>query len=267
MFKTVMKLVKRIARINAKHREVGYDKSTTSIVIAGVENGWAGKCPGSLLDADNMVSLFKKTADNFDITVLKDKQATTTAWTSAVKNAVKKDLAIIYYSGHGGQDTSHNLGKANFEDDNANEFICLYDKPLLDDKIWNLINQSTGRVVCIWDCCHSATMFRTVNLTKRKTFNDFSGFLFAKSLLFAAQSKRDFSGMSLWNLSGCPDNEYSYGDANGGLLTNAILKYAKDYLTYDEVWKEIKSDCNLRKSEAAQKTEIGKPFNDKFFAQ
>lgn len=262
----IMNWFKKNFRLNSEHKEVPYEKSTTSIVLAGVENGWAGACPGALKDVMTMADVFRKTANNFDITMLLDKQATVKSFTSAVQNAVKKDLAIIFYSGHGGQDTSHSLGKANQEDDNINEFICLYDKPFLDDKIWNLISQSKGRVVCIWDCCHSATMFRTVNLGKKKTLDDFSGFKLRRQPQLMAATK-DASGFSLWNLSGCPDNTYSYGSAVGGMLTNTISRYARDYLSYQDIWDKVSSNKELKRSEIVQKTELGKSFKNNLFAQ
>ena len=261
----IMNWFRKNFKVHGEHKEVPYEKSSTSIVLAGVENGWAGACPGALKDVLTMAEVFRKTANDFDVTILTDKQATTTNFTRAVQNAVKKDLAIIFYSGHGGQDTNHSLGKANQEDDNINEFICLYDKPFLDDKIWSLISQSHGRVVCIWDCCHSATMFRTVNTTNKKELNDFSGFKFNRKPELLAGA-RD-SGFSLWNLSGCPDNTYSYGSDFGGMLTNTISYVVKDYLSYEDVWKKVSSDKDLKRSEIVQKTELGKSFKDKPFAQ
>lgn len=261
----IMNWFRRNFKVHSEHKEVSYDKSTTSIVLAGVENGWAGACPGATKDVMTMARVFRNSADNFDITMMTNNQATVSNFTKAVEKAVKKDLAIIFYSGHGGQDTSHALGKANLEDDNINEFICLYDKPFLDDNIWHLISQSKGRVVCIWDCCHSATMFRTVNLTKKKELNDFSGFRFNRQPTLLAGA-RD-SGFSLWNLSGCPDNTYSYGSAAGGMLTNTIERYVRDYLSYQDVWDKVSSNKELKRSEIVQKTELGKSFKDKPFAQ
>lgn len=262
----IMNWFRKNFRIHTKHKEVSYDKSTTSIVLAGVENGWAGACPGAIKDVSTMAHVFRNTANNFDITTLVDRQATTAAFTKAVERAVKKDLAIIFYSGHGGQDTNHSLGKANLEDDNVNEFICLYDKPFLDDIIWHLISKSHGRVVCIWDCCHSATMFRTVNLPEeKKSVDDFSGFKLSRQpkLLSGARD----SGFSLWNLSGCPDNKYSYGGSDGGMLTNTISLYARDYMSYNDLWEKVSSNKELKRSEIVQKTELGKSFKDNSFAQ
>lgn len=266
IFEKIMNWFRKSFRKHTDHKEVPYEKSTTSIVLAGVENGWAGDCPGAIKDVMTMANVFRHSADNFDITMLVDKQATVSAFTKAVEKAVKKDLAIIFYSGHGGQDTSHSLGKANLEDDNINEFICLYDKPFLDDNIWHLISQSRGRVVCIWDCCHSATMFRTVNLGKKKTLDDFSGFKLRRQPQLMAATK-DASWFSLWNLSGCPDNTYSYGSAAGGMLTNTIERYARDYLTYQDVWEKVSSNKELKRSEIVQKTELGKSFKNNLFAQ
>jgi hypothetical protein len=68
----------------------GIDYTTTgektSAVVVGVENGFAGKCPGSLKDADDMAKLLKKHSS--DVKVLKDVKATAAAVYSAMGKAV-----------------------------------------------------------------------------------------------------------------------------------------------------------------------------------
>ena len=197
----------------------------TSIVIAGVENGFAGKCDGTLKDAEDMSNLLKPYSA--DMTVLKDKQATASAMLAAMEKAVRSDLAIIYFSGHGGSQPSSDA----FEVDGNDEFICCYDRGVLDNRIWEIVCKAKGRVFLIFDCCHSETMFRTPGVT----FSSRAG----KALRAGTQPR-----MLCW--SGCPDSSYSYGSASGGEFTTALRKYASQDKTYAEVWKKIAEDGRLK---------------------
>lgn len=260
-----MNWFKRTFNLTGKHNEVPFEKSTTSIVVFGVENAkWAGKCTGSLLDCDTITSIFKKAANDFDIKVFKDKDATAANFTKAVSDAVTKPLAIIYYSGHGGSDTKHSLGgDYKSEADGINEYLCLYDKPLLDDKVWELISKSKGRVVCIWDCCHSATMFRTAPIDGKTEEFELDGFAFENSEL--KSNKND--SFSLFSMSGCPDSDYSYGSSTGGVFTNAIKRRFEYGDSYATLWDNLVRDKTLKNSEIIQKFEIGKSFKDNLFCQ
>jgi hypothetical protein len=76
-------------------------KDTTSVLIVGVENGNTfNKCTGSLIDANNMKNLLSNFSK--DVVVLTDEKATINNFTSALKNVITNELAIIYYSGHDG---------------------------------------------------------------------------------------------------------------------------------------------------------------------
>lgn len=208
----------------------------TSVVVVGLENSKAyGKCIGSDKDAKNMTKLFSNFTTN--IVTLVDSDATIRNFSSAVNEAVKNDLAIIYYSGHGG---SYVAGDelTELETDGVDEFLCLYDGGYRDDNIWKMITKSKGRVMLIFDCCHSATMFRTTNF--KNTFGS---------------ARTVEPNMLCW--SGCPDNTYSYGDSSGGRFTNTILKYFKLGMTYNELWKLCADDKSLKSSEIIQKTKFG----------
>ena len=80
----------------------GYGRRTgkASVVVVGVENGFAGKCEGALKDAVDMTETLRPYSSN--LITLKDKQATASAVISAMEKAAQSDLAIIYFSGHGG---------------------------------------------------------------------------------------------------------------------------------------------------------------------
>lgn len=142
-----------------------------------------------------------------------------------MRKAVRSDLAIIYFSGHGGSLPSSD----EFETDGKDEFICCYDKGLLDDKIWKTVCEARGRVFLIFDCCHSETMFRSPGIS----------FSIAGRRLSGSSSVR----MLCW--SGCPDESYSYGSASGGEFTMALRKYASNDRTYAEVWEKISTDRRL----------------------
>lgn len=83
---------------------LGGGTGNASVVVVGVENGFAGKCDGSLKDATDMTKMLRPYSSN--LTTLKDKQATASAVIAAMENAVQSDLAIIYFSGHGGSQPS-----------------------------------------------------------------------------------------------------------------------------------------------------------------
>lgn len=205
-----------------------------SAVVIGVENGFAGKCSGALKDANDMSELLRQHSS--EITILKDKTATASAVVAAMEKSVDADLAIIYFSGHGGSASSSD----SFETDGKDEYICCYDKGLLDDDIWRIISGSKGRVFLIFDCCHSETMF--------------------KAPVFASRARRVSASGSVPNMlcwSGCPDSSYSYGSSAGGEFTTAIRKYASSDRTYAEVWKKINEDGRLKSQQAVKSTEFG----------
>lgn len=195
-------------------------------MVIGVENGFAGSCGGALKDASDMAELLRQYSDN--VTVLKDKLATASAVEDAMKKAVKSDLAIIYFSGHGGSIPTSD----SFEIDGKDEFICCYDKGLIDNKIWDVVRGAGGRVFLIFDCCHSETMFRAPGV---------SFAISARRMAFTLTPVR----MLCW--SGCPDDSYSYGTVAGGEFTTALRKYATKDRTYAEVWEKIQADSRLKR--------------------
>ena len=214
----------------------GSGTGKASVVVVGVENGFAGKCDGALKDAADMTETLRPYSSN--LITLKDKQATASAVISAMEKAVQSDLAIIYFSGHGGSQPSTDA----FETDGRDEFICCYDTGVIDNRIWDIVCKAKGRVFFVFDCCHSETMFRSPGIKfSKKTNNAFKA---------GTQPK-----MLCW--SGCPDGSYSYGSASGGEFTTAIRKYATKDRTYSQVWKKISSDEGLRLHQTVMSTKLG----------
>ena len=216
---------------------------TTSAVIIGVENSRVfGNCPGSATDSKNAATIISAYTDN--IVVLNDKNATIKNVSNALSNAVTNELCIIYYSGHGGSH-AYNDEYTELEDDKTDEYLCLYDGSFRDDFIWSIISKSKGRVFLIFDCCHSATMFRVPGIT-------FS------SLRYGQVYPRGIEGtvMKMLCWSGCPDDTYSYGSDTGGKFSNCIWKYFNPKDTYDELWKKLSNDNILKRYEVIQTTNI-----------
>lgn len=214
----------------------------TYTIVAGVENGYAGKCDGCLLDAKRMkeiLSPYSKT-----LTYLTDKNANRQAVVNALTEGVKHDLCIFFYSGHGGSVKTY-TDKA--EVDGHDEYLCLYDRELLDNDIWNIIKNAKGRVFLMFDCCHSGTMFR-------------APITFIRQRMKLSATSKISDNISMICFSGCPDNTYSYGGSDGGEFTNAILRHFDANKSYDELWKAIESDKVLMKYEQVQRTLMGKSF-------
>ena len=253
-----------------KTRQISISNSTTAVVITGVENSpkW-GSCAGALTDCDTFQKIISEAADNYSVTVLKNDQATVKNWKFAVENAVKKPLAIIFYSGHGGSDTNHVLGNGSNEEDGIDEFLCLYDKPLIDDEVWNIISKSKGRVFLVFDCCHSGTMFRTANIDEpqnKEEFGEFNNLNFEKMLL----QTRDFENTpspSILCWSACGDETVARGNRFGGLFTNALKSAFGVGNTYNSIWNKLNSNNSLKRYEVIQINEVGTSFKDELFCR
>lgn len=217
--------------------------TNTWVVVIGMENSnYAGACPGAKYDATRMTSLFKRYTPN--VSTFISEQATKASVVSAMKTAAKyADLFIFYYSGHGGSATNY-VNKE--ESDGHDEYLCFYDTYMLDDEVWNIISNATGRVVMIFDACHSETMYRAPS--------------FATLMPLSATHIESSTGPSILVMSGCPDDTFSYGDSDGGKLTNTLLKHYREDLSYDQLWKLIEDDKILQRYEKAQRTIIGRRF-------
>lgn len=218
------------------------------VITVGVENGYAGKCPGAKVDCTRMKSLLKPFAKKQICLV--DSQATVKAVCAALEEGIKYDHLIFFYSGHGGSVPTAQAAHDATETDKNDEFICLYDTGLLDNSIWNIISKSKGRVTLIFDCCHSATLYRTPVTFARQRMK-----------LMATNKISGTLDMQCW--SGCSDNSYSYGSSSGGKFTNTLRKYYKKSLTYDKLWKKIESDSSLKKYEKVQRTIMGTDYSSR----
>lgn len=235
-------------------------RKDTAIVCVGMQTSAKyGACPGARVDSTSMSN---KLSQYGNVTLLQDRAATTASVAQALSAALQKDLCIFYYSGHGGQQRDAK------GENGVSEFLCLNNGPLRDYEIWNLISQAKGRVVMVFDCCHSATMFREAMASSDVEQPEIINLGFRFKMLKNAVMTRDEGtaeaakshGILCW--AGCPASSYSYGDDNGGVFTNGIKKGMKSGATYDSVWETAKKAA---KSQMPVRTVIGSGFDGLVF--
>ena len=236
-------------------------KSGTSVLCVGMQNSSKyGACPGAALDSSRMAKLL----GSYGKTVLlQNSQATTAFVKSEMEHAVQSDLAIIFYSGHGGR-----VRNPKAQDGSGySEHLCLNNGPMYDFTIWDVISKAKGRVVLIFDCCHSATMHRSatdvaepVQIGDECAEDHWTPAPFTFRMLQGMAKRASAGGILVW--AGCPADNYSYGDDSGGVLTNGILKAFHKDRTYDEVWRKA---ARLASGQGPCRTVVGSGFGGLVF--
>lgn len=224
------------------------DKNKKYVVIVGMETSKWGGCPGADKDSNTMLSLIKQYVDDSHIVKLNNKQATVKAVTDALNEQIAKvpedGLFIFTYSGHGGQNGKS--ASAKNETDGRDEFLCLYDGGLIDDDLWTIMNKCKGRVVCIYDCCHSGTMYRLPN--EEPGFDEEVEEREPLETPFFAKYENVRAGIRMLVFSGCGEETVSWGDSkNGGVMTASMNRAFKKCLSYREWWKVFKADAAFKK--------------------
>lgn len=145
-----------------------------------------------------------------------DKTDINTSLLEFLKSLKTRDKAIIYYSGHGFQIVDTNRD----ETDGRDECIYLSNAGYFsDDEFRSMISvvPSGINILCLFDCCHSGTIFDLP-------------FQF-KELIIQRINKTYFNA-NIICISGCPDDKVSY-EANGtGFLTDSFLAVL-------DAWKPI----------------------------
>lgn len=228
-------------------------RKNTAVICVGMERSAKyGVCTGSGIDVSRMAPLLKKYGRT---TVLQNNSATRSSVMAALKEGLKKNLCIFYYSGHGGQHKNAN------GENGMSEFLCLNDGPLHDYEIWEMVQKSNGRVFMIFDCCHSGTMFRSAEHGDDTSDDRFKNVGFSFKMLWKTKVRASKS-LNLLVWSGCPSDELSYATANGGVFTNGILAgYGKKH-TYNEVWDTAREAA---KNQHPVYTKLGGGFIGRIF--
>lgn len=219
-----------------------FSSQSVKALCVGIEHSkYAGELPGAASGARTIFSKIKPRC--YYAKLLIDDEATKSRVMYEMKNVCDSDLAIIIFNCHGGQ----RPGKQN-ETDGKDEFLGLYDQPLIDNEIWNIVtSKAKGRVFFIFDSCHSETLFRNID-----------------NLILNERS----ANPDLLAWSSCSDNTVSYGNpTTGGFLIRTIAKKIRWYKTYAGLWKELSKSKQIAKYEKIKQTILlgGKSkFNKKF---
>ena len=236
------------ASLNKNMINYASDKDTAVVCIGMQTSKKYGNCPGAQLDATRMYDKLKDYSKHR--TLLVSQFATKAMVVSAMQQACQRDLAIIFYSGHGEKKKKKVTSNTMFvEPSGYDSFLCLYDAPLMDDEIWSIISNAKGRVILITDACHSATMYR-----------DASFMNFEKQQKNIDEERA--SKPRILAVGGCADTSYSYGGDDGGLMTNAILLAWRNHRTYKTVFNRVKKNPNVYRSQTVTTTMIGDSFED-----
>jgi len=223
------------------------DKSKKYAVVIGCESSKWGSCPGSTKDSNAMFDMLRQYMDADHIVKLNDKQATVSAVKKALAEQIAKvpedGLFVLTYSGHGGQ--YNKSSSAQNETDGKDEFLCLYDGPLVDNDLWTIFGECKGKSVSIYDACHSSTMYR---LPHELEEGDEAEDRLPLERPFFAKFENVRAGISMLVISGCGEETVSWGDSvNGGMLTAAMKKNFNKCLTYREWWNKFKNESSFKK--------------------
>jgi len=203
------------------------------LLSIGMEESYAGACSGAGRGAERLFKRIKPRCTYSKL--LLSSSATKDNVINEMIKVCDSDLAIITYCGHGGQQS----GRTN-ETDGKDEFLALYDKPLVDNEVWKIVSQAKGRVFMIFDCCNAATMFC-------------DNWRHAKDSVMIAGLPTNSIDLICW--AACDDGKVSYSvPGSGGFFTNSILKNASAGYTYFDAWDKISKDEKLSKYEIAKFT-------------
>lgn len=225
------------------------DKSKKYAVIVGMETSKWGGCPGADKDSNTMNSLISQYVDASHIVRLNNKQATVSAFKKELTEQIAKvpedGLLILTYSGHGGQ--YNKSFSAKNETDGRDEFLCLYDDALIDDELWTIFGNCKGRALCIYDCCHSSTMYRLPTEGAESNEEVAEREPLVKPFFSKYENVRDVARRMLV-FSGCGEETVSWGDSvNGGVMTSSMKRAFNKCLNYREWWNKFKGDSAFKK--------------------
>lgn len=222
--------------------------------------GWDEPLKSPEKDVDTMERIAK--SQGFETSQLKSEQATRRAVIEAFMNAASEltagDFFLVTYSGHGGRvkDVSGD------EKDKKDDTWCLYDGQLLDDELHVLFAEFAEdvRVLLIADSCHSGTLLKGASDPSNDTEVD-DDFVIPRAMPVTAVAATFNSNRSFYTeiqdnlpvprpeikasvrlLSGCQEDELSYGSDESGRFTwviNDLLKDGGYNGTYKDFHREI----------------------------
>lgn len=213
-----------------------FSRKKVKMLCVGMEHSeFAGDAPDCKLAISRFFNAVKARCNYAK--ALYNNDATKDAVLKELKKICEADLAVFVYNGHGGQA----LGKL-FETDGRDEFLGLYDAPLYDNEIWNVISKAKGRVFLIFDCCYAGGMYRDRD----------------SALILPSLMPRDVENpMDILCWASSSEGNVSYTALGvGGIFMKALTSYIDAGFTYNEIWKKITNNEVLARSEIAHMTHL-----------
>lgn len=140
------------------------------------------------------------------------------------------DMAIITYSGHGTKMPARGGGEADGQDEAFVPYDFRRGNLLTDNELAVLLSRRPqGKpVLLITDCCHSGTIARSVLTDVR--YLPFSEIIAGMApdrveSLYSTTRANLPDGVTdgVAHIAGCQDDEFSYENSNGGVLTETLL--------------------------------------------
>ncbi|GAB4411554.1 MAG: hypothetical protein OHK0039_16790 [Bacteroidia bacterium] len=213
-----------------------------------------GGCVQDIRKVDAYLRQYTQDSHDYQPLLLLDEAATRAGVIGAferhlIAQAGAGDVALLYYSGHGGQEQAASWW-ARSEADLRLEGIVCHDsgpsgQPILADKeLRHLIHRLAGRgceVLTIFDCCHAGDNTRSsqppsdlpvrriAEIAPQRAYADF---------LFAGQvAEQDLRTRVLEevlpqgrhvHLAACQDFELAYEDRDGGMFTRYLLETLRE---------------------------------------
>ncbi len=218
---------------------------TAIALCIGINNypGTENDLAGCVNDANDWAAELKKRS--FQVSTLIDQQATKAKMMSGIESAlskaVKGDVVVITYSGHG----TWIADEDGDEEDGRDEALCPHDiataGPLSDDELHDLfLERDRGvHVALISDSCHSGTVARfapTPHRERRVRFMPPAAYVKSDQrlrelrLLEKAPAKGHSRG-SVLLLAGCQDTEFSWDAHFNNRPNGAFTRVALDSLS------------------------------------
>lgn len=206
-------------------------------------DGWSGELTACEADATSMSKLLS--AQGFNCTVFYTKKATSAAVLGKLREhartLVAGDVLCFTNSSHGGQ--VQDAARGGDEVDGWDETLCLWDREVIDDELWQLWSEFAAgvRIVMLSDSCHSGTVSRALGnyhsitaFTRNRAMpRDVAERVYAanKDMYDGLQSVTDRAAVKakVLLISGCADNQTSLDGAVNGLFTGTLLKVWKTY--------------------------------------
>jgi metacaspase-1 len=212
------------------------------IVDPAAYNGrWEGPLESAEKDVDIMQAIANK--QGFETRVLKTRDATREKVRQAISHASSElgpgDFFLVTYSGHG--DRVPDL--SGDEEDGLDDTWCLHDGHFLDDELNVLLAgfQPGCRVLILSDSCHSGTMLKSKKTDKENAERITDEFVYSRAtpasvseetfeshrdryakLQLGLPRPRPEIGATVRLLSGCQEDEQSWGSSESGRFTAAV---------------------------------------------